>query len=297
MATPTDIVNQALDAIGWSRWIGDIEEGTREAQVSLRAYSQCLRQLLRAANWNFARQQTPLVLLADASGQTADVGSLVITPWQYEYAYPENCMKARFIPYSWPGGVNRTPTGNYAPANSAAPVVAGLGQPPGSLVRLRPARFLEAMDPNYPVAAGANYASVQGMSPQGRTVLLTNVKDATLVFTALMSYPSNWDSLFRAAFVAYLASEIALPVWTDKDRKFGIAVRGQQMQIAAEKIRQARATDGNEGYFSSDIQTDWMQFRRAGGVGFGRNGGFEGGAGIYFGGCDDCCGVGGTSAY
>ena len=295
MATVADISNQALDAIGWDRWIGDPEEGTREAQIVLRAYSQCLRQLLRAAHWGFARKQVPMLLLADASGQTQSVPTNVIVPWQYEYAYPVDCMKARFVPWQGPNGASSLPPGNIVPPNYTAPLTGGLGQAPQSLIRIKPARFLESFDPNFPAPAGSSFEYTQGTSPQGSSVILTNVKDATLVYTALINYPSNWDPLFRAAFVAYLASEIALPIWTNKDRKFGMTVRSQQMQIAAGKIKQARATDGNEGWFSSDIQTDWMNFRRAGGIGFGRT---DGGApGIMYGGCDDCCGVGGTSAY
>jgi hypothetical protein len=90
MDTPASIANQALDAIGRGGdiVIGDLTEGTREAKVILRAYSQCLRQLLRSANWDFARKQAPLVLLADQTGQTPNVGTIVsATNWLYEYAY------------------------------------------------------------------------------------------------------------------------------------------------------------------------------------------------------------------
>jgi hypothetical protein len=85
--------------------------------------------------------------------------------------------------------------------------------------------------------------------------------------------------------VAYLASEVALPL--TKDRKLGIAIRDGQIRIAKEKITQARISDGNEGWYSSDIPVDWMQARRTGGA-FGNWGGDSfgdsGGPGTLWGG-------------
>ena len=302
MNLPADVANQALDAAGLDFTIGDLQEGTKPAQVLLRAYSQCLRQLLRAVHWNFSRKQVPMLLLADATGQTPGVGTNVIAPWIYEYAYPDDCMKARFVPWG-PQGLNvGVPPGNITPPNSSSPLVGGLGNPvPGG--RLRPSRFLEAMDVNFPPAPGVQFWTSQGVSPQGRTVILSNVQNANLVYTALMNYPSNWDPQFRAAFVAYLASEVAFPLWSAKGQaKFGMAVRDEQMKIAAAKIMQARLTDGNEGWHNADFVPDWMRFRNTGSSlggaysqAFGSLG--EGGAGILYGGLDGCCGCANTSAY
>jgi len=266
--TPTDIANQALDAIGYPNAIGDLEEGTRPAQVLLRAYGQCLRQLLRCAHWDFARKTAPLTLLADATGNTEAVGTLVPVPWIYEYAYPTDCAKARFIPWNRQGSP-AAPSGNIVPANPSSPLVTGLGLPTLTGQRIVPARFTIASDVNYPPQQGQIYWQVQGVSPQGRTVVLTNVQNAEMVYTAILLYPSVWDALFRAAMVAYLASEVALPLWADKDKKFGLQIQTQQVGLTKQKIKQARITDGNEGFYSSDIPVDWMQTRR---VGFGVTG-------------------------
>lgn len=296
MNLPTDICNQALDAVGIEETLGDIEEGTRAAQVCLRAYRQCLMQLLRAAHWDFARKQVPLTLLADATGNTPNVGTLVPSNFLYEYSYPTDCMKARFVPWN-PLQNPGPPTGNISiPTN--IPLMTGLAQQNNVGMRQRPARFLIATDFNYPPPQGQITWEVQGVSPQGRTVVLTNVKCASLVYTALMLYPSVWDAQFRAAFVSYLASEVAMPL--SKDKKFGLALRADQMKIAKEKIAAARITDGNEGWYSSDIPVDWMDARRAGGGywgGSGRGGGFggEGGGGCYGYGWDSCMLADGTA--
>jgi hypothetical protein len=278
--TPTDVAQQALDAAGIDYTLGDIENGTREGQVILRAYRQCLMQLHRAVHWDMARKQAPLTLLADSTGQTSNVGTLVPTPWAYEYSYPTDCMKARFIPWQ-PFQSPGVPTGNIQTPQT--PLMGGMGQPFLYGQRVRPARFLVATDYNYPAPQGSQWWEVQGVSPQGRTVILTNVQNATLVYTCLQLYPNVWDAQFRAAFVAYLASEIALPL--TKDKKFGLQMRAQNIAIAKEKITQARISDGNEGLFSSDISVDWMRTRNVGGGGvWGADGG--GGPGYGWCGCD-----------
>lgn len=276
MNLPSDIVQQALDAAGIEYTLGDIEDGTREAQVCLRAYRQCLMQLLRAANWDFARRTQPMELLADATGNTPNVGTVVPMPWTYEYAYPIDCMKVRFVPWNWDGPNPGVPPGNIA-GPQGVPQTTGNAQPP-LWGRVRPARFVVATDYNYPPQIGQITWETQGVSPSGRTVILTNVPNAQVVYTSLMLYPSTWDALFRAAFVAYLASEIVLPL--SKDKKFGMALRRDQIALTKEKVLQARAVDGNEGTYSSDIAVDWLNARRSGGFrGWGAGSGLNGGWG------------------
>jgi|SRR5579864_4178269 len=262
--TPTDIANQSLDAIGLDFTLGDIEEGTRPAQVTLRAYRECLKQLLRAVHWNFARRQAPMVLLADATGSTAALPNLTADPeFLYEYAWPPDCLKARFVPWN-PLQNPGAPAGNIVPANPNAPLTSAPIQTPGAGMKLRPARFLVGTDFNYIPNQGNVGWEIQGVSPQGQSVILTNVRNASLVYTALTLYPSLWDAEFRAAFVAYLASEIALPL--SKDKKFGLQLRKEQIAIVKQKVTQARITDGNEAWSSTDHVPDWIRVRQSGGT-------------------------------
>src|SRR4051812_43011774 len=114
MALPEDLVNRALDAAGADQVIGNMQQGSREAQIALRHYGPVLRQLLRAANWDMARKQAPLLLLADATGNTANVGTVVPQPWTYEYAYPTDCVRVRFIPANPNTSSPAVPTGNIS---------------------------------------------------------------------------------------------------------------------------------------------------------------------------------------
>ena len=297
MNLPQDIANQALDAAGVEFTIGDLEEGTRPAQVLLRAYGQCLRQLLRGANWNFARKTAPLSLLADASGQTPNVGKqVVMSGFLYEYSYPTDCMKVRFVPWNGPGLTPPVPQNNIQIPQT--PLYTGENPQPQAGQRLRPARFLEATDPNYPPPAGSDFNAVQGVSPQGRTVILTNVKQALCVYTALMLYPSVWDSLFREALVMYLASQVCLAL--HKDKKLALEVRPQLIKGVKDKLTAARLVDGNEGWYTNDIPVDWMAARNSGGWrgngGWGGFGSDVGGLGVLGYGWDSC-GFADGSAY
>jgi hypothetical protein len=293
---PADVINQALDAIGSDVIIGEPEEGTREAQVCLRAYGQCIRQLLRSAHWDFARKQAPLQLLADATGQTPNVGNQVPWPWTYEYGYPTDCLKMRFIPMNNWMQSSGSPNGNIVPPNSQSPIVA-FGPPPINQLRLIPARFVVSTDFNYiGNTSQGDWWNQQGTSPAGTTVVLTNVFNAWGVYTALMVYPNMWDALFREAMVSYLASQIALPL--TKDKKLGKALRDDQILIAKNKIMQARITDGNEGWYSVDHVPDWMRTRNSGAWGAGAFGGFGDGGGPGMLGCGwDSCSFSDGSAY
>jgi hypothetical protein len=262
---PEDFANLALDACGVNVQLGKLTEGGREADLLLRAYSKCRDDLLRGAPWVFARKQAPLLLLADASGVTPNVGTQVPgTNFQYEYAYPTDCMRIRYIPwkpYQNPG----VPQGNIVPPNPMSPPTTG-GQPAVLWQPIRPSLFLVTNDPNFSQPAAAPYIGQRGISPLGNTVILSNVQNASCVYTFDVTYPSLWDPLFASAMIGYLASEVAWPLWSSKNPKIGLEVRREQVAIAKGKILEARIADGNEMTVSSDIQVDWMRFRNTGGT-------------------------------
>lgn len=291
---PQDIANEVLMACGWDSFIGEIEEGGRPADLILQKYSQCLRQLSRAAQWDHLRKQSSLTMLADATGNTAGVGTKVIAPFLYEYSYPIDCMQARFVPWNWQG-IGGSPSNNTS-INTSVPQTGGAIQayPPG--IRLVPAPFLITQDTNYPILATDNWMDTIGTSPVARIVILTNVNQAQMVYTCFMPYPSMWPSDFRAAFVAFLASEVALPLWSTKDRKFGAEIRKENYAIAKQKVIDARVASANESGFpqSTDIIPDYIGIRSSG-AGF--RGGFGDGGGSGFWGAGVGWGGGGYLGY
>lgn len=260
--TPTSVANEAIDAAGLRFTLGDIEEGVHPSQVLLRHYWTCLNQLLRAAPWNFARKQADLLLLADSTGQTTGVGTLVPRPWVYAYAMPTDCVRMRYIPWN-PFNQPAVPAGNIVPPDSGSPLMTNLDQNANAGARLVPARYLVTTDINNIPAGAGNDA--QGISPIGRTIICTNVRYAIGIYTFQAIYPNLWDAQFRAAMVAFLASVIAVPLHDDK--KFGMQMRDRNIAIAHTVVKNARVSDGLEGWHSSDLSVDWMRFRNSGGYG------------------------------
>lgn len=282
--SPESIVNEAMDNAGLDFVVGNLQEGTRPAQVALRKYTTCLHQLLRTAHWTFARREAPLQLIADASGQTPNVGTIVPSNFAYSYQMPLDAAKVRFIPANQFGITVPVPATNIVPSDSAAPLTTAPTQPGYVGQRIIPTRFLITSDPNYIPEGASN--DQPGVTPIGNTVILSNQPNARCVYTYLAVFPNSWDALFRSAFVAFLASEIAMPLATDK--RLGLQMRDHNIAIAKEKIKEARATNANETVADTTLSVDWMRVRQSGGYtsGYGWGGGFGPGGGYLFGGFD-----------
>ena len=211
-----DIANQALDSIGWSNEIGDLQDGSREARILLRNYAPTVEEISRAAHWNFNRRQAQLVLLQDATQQSqppVGTGTPGMGLWIYEYAWPIDCLKARYVPVT--GSINSpVPTGNIQvqPPNVAPTTLPS----PWPVARTIPAPFLVSQD-LVPTVVGAisnwdqlpDLEGVQGAAYNQQTVILTNQQNASMVYTSLVDQPSVWDPLFRQAVIQVLAAKVA----------------------------------------------------------------------------------------
>src|SRR6266566_4276081 len=97
----TDVVNRALDAVG-AKEIPELYDGSDESRVAIRHFGPTVRELLRAAPWNFARKQKVLDLVKDRTNTDSTLSTDVPVPWLYEYLYPQDCVKLRFIPQLTP---------------------------------------------------------------------------------------------------------------------------------------------------------------------------------------------------
>jgi hypothetical protein len=293
---PAHIVNRSLDAIGSPVTIGSIFDGTTESEAARRIYTTALLQLLRASHWSFSRKRGPLTLLGDSTGQTQNVGTIVEAPWIYCYAWPNDAVCARWLPWSGlpPSALaiagGPPIPGNIQPPNPAVPITPNLNVPSIPLYPYeRPARFLLSNTDQYPSQIGPyapDFDATQGVGPVSRRIILTNVPQAQFVYTYLAAEIEVWDSLFDQAMVSVLASQLAMKVL--RDPKLAIAERNAHIAIAKDAIRQARVSSDNEAGFrqSTDHQPDWLRVRRLGGFGRWGAGGFDGfggggGPGVY----------------
>lgn len=235
----TAIANQALAGIGTRSTITSMQEASQEARNCLIFFESTRDEILRSAHWNFARKTQQLTLLKAAPGTPEFTGTVPATwnstlpspPWLYEYAYPDDCLKARFVVPSivtgWDGPVPLT----SAPAGGL-PMMTWQGSY---------ARFIIG-------------TSTDGAGNQ-RTVVLTNQSQAILVYTMVVTNPDLWDPQFARAMVAALASRLVLPLSGDK------SLRKMLYEITMAAINAARITDGNEGPGIINTTPDWIEAR------------------------------------
>lgn len=98
---PADIVNLALERIGYNRRVGSLYDGSDAANAALTIYAQTRDQLLRQNDWGFAQRTLSLTLLKAAPANYFDAPWNPATnpppPWLYEYAYPGDAIKIRAV--------------------------------------------------------------------------------------------------------------------------------------------------------------------------------------------------------
>lgn len=269
LQTPAIIVNQALVAIGATdKFIGDITDGTKVAEAARYEYGQKLRQLLRANHWPFARKYGPLTLLADATGCTPGVSTVVEQPWTYAYAWPIDAVQGRWMPWNPPSGQPVSATG--VPLTTGQSAIVNYSQVP--------ARFLTSSSELYPITGGnvpwdqmPDLQRTEGVGPRSRKIILTDVCEAQFVYTKLVTTIEEWDDLFRKAMVASMAVIVA-PSAID-DVKVRTVERDKQIAIAANILADARAAASNEAGYpqTTDHLPPWQTARNGGW--FGRDGG------------------------
>lgn len=236
MVSPVDVANISLDNIGARFNITSLDppQPPPNANVVARQYQLRIDALHRAAHWNFARFQAPLSLLKAAQGtpENPDGTTLPIppSPYLYEYEYPADCLKARYLISSPPGAIT-----------AAIPVFgAGTMQTPPWL------------------ASAGNYFSVAVDTDQDGNkirVILTNLEFAQLVYTARITDPDLWDPHFLTGASATLGAWLVNPLARNAQ------VLKEQIEIATSIVLQARISDGDEGVTSTDHEPDWMRVR------------------------------------
>lgn len=173
ITSPADIVNLALSRIGVAERVGSIFEGSRESKVAIDVYSQTRDELLRNGDYDFSKRIINMTLLK----QAPDGGY--------------------FPPNPWNGTLNPPPPWRFAYAY------------PDSCIKIRAVKpapqFIMDFDPQPKVFSlqNDNYFT----PPQ--KVILCNVPDAMLVFTAQVTDPTVFDADFVEAFAAALGRRLA----------------------------------------------------------------------------------------
>jgi hypothetical protein len=229
------IVNMALAEIGAQAQVSSINpsDGSAEGNVASLFYQPKIDDLHRAAHWNFARFQIPLTLLKAAQGTPENpTGTTILIPpqpWAYSYAYPSDCLKARYILPVAPT------TGVQVPFTTAD----------------------NTGTPGYSADFAVRFVVATDTDTQGNRVrvILTNMSQAVLVYTSRITDPNLWDPSFTQAATSYLGA------WFVNALARNAALHKDQMTIAMQIIQKARMTDGNEGPVTQDHMPDWIKAR------------------------------------
>lgn len=213
------------------------------AQTAAALYQQQVNSIFRAANWNCARRQGDLTLLKARIGAPENPSGTLPQPpypWLFEYAYPNDCLKVRFV-MPLPG----MPTAGQAPLMTNGGVNYGMGAD----TRMP---FVPAIDTD------ANGNQIR--------VILTNACKAQAIYTGRIDNVDLWDDQLKNAVVGALAAWFCIPV-TGSDK-----MMAARTQMAVGLLNAARISDGNEGITSVDHVPDWMNIRNAGEFFWGFNG-------------------------
>lgn len=235
MVSVIDVCNMSLDNIGARFSITSLNPPLPppNAIVVGRHYGPKIDALFRAAHWNCARRQQQLTLLKAAIGTPENPNGALPQPpppWLYEYAYPSDCLAARYL-------IPNPPT----TGTGSMPILGG-----GTM-----ANPVWCAQVGYPFAVAID----TDVNNYQIKVILTDLEYAQAVYTARITNPDLWDSHFLAAACATLGSWLVNPLARNAE------VLKEQVEIAKAIIIAARISDGNEGVTSTDHVPDWMAVR------------------------------------
>jgi hypothetical protein len=93
MPTIENVVNQALDVIGYSDHIGNIYEGSKASIIALNTFGQTRDEALALQPWYFARSEALLPAVSSAQPYP---------PWAYEFLYPPDAIRLLMLAPSLP---------------------------------------------------------------------------------------------------------------------------------------------------------------------------------------------------
>lgn len=197
ISSPADMVNLAAGRIGFADRIGSIYEGSKLAKQAMDIYSQTRDEMLRAVDYGFAERNVSMTLLKQAPAG------------------------GYFPPNVWNGTNNPPPPWVFSYTY------------PDDCLKVRSVKpiplFVMDFDPQPNVFTIEND---QYFTPS-RKVILCNVPQAMLVYTAQVTDPTVWEADFIEAFAPELGRRLA-PVLANMDAaKFAAADAAQATAVAA----------------------------------------------------------------
>jgi hypothetical protein len=180
MPSAIQIYNHGLSRIGVSDFIGDPAEQSKAGDFYRLWYATCVEMVLRDFPWNFASSVAALALV-DGDPPPG---------WSYKYAYPLDCHAAHLLSDSC--GVRNLAGFAYAHWDFY-----GIGQANGLTLARPPVPF--------------QVMSEAATSTTRRRIIVTDLPQAYLFYTAKVTDPNQFDPGFCDALSWRIAMEIAAP--------------------------------------------------------------------------------------
>lgn len=240
----TAVCNMMLSALGTRSQIANMQEASPEAEACLLWYNQTRDELLRKVPWSWARFNRNLAVLKAAKGTPENPLGAGLTPptgWAYTYAWPSDCIAARFI----------------------VPVINGAAGPAIPLTSAGGTFSAPTFGPTVKMIVSGDLDA----NGNAIKVLLVNQRLAELVYTRRVTDPNVWDTLFVAAMVGRLAEKCCLAVSGDKSL-LKIAV-----QVGRQAETDAAGENGNEGI--QQFNTGLPEHLQARGADYGYDGAYD----------------------
>lgn len=205
MTAEVDICNMALNRIGATDTIAEFNERSKAAKLCRTFYAQSRDAVLRDFPWPFATRYEGLAIVP---GTPPD-------GWLFQYRYPSDCLMAQKL---------TTTQGEVQWLSAARFNLRFYGLQWG----------LEGggyWPPRIPYSIAAD--------DEGQ-LILTNLQDARLIYTAQITDVSRYDPLFKSALAWYLAVELVMPMTADPKR---VQLAEQKYQL---ELSKAEAASFNE---------------------------------------------------
>jgi hypothetical protein len=152
MTSVVDIANKALQAIGIQKRISSLAQDSAEAQAINLVFTDLRDDLLRMAPWSGAQKTANLVYITSSPGTPENQTAATTLwqpgqpppPWNYEYQYPADCLRALWL-------IPATQTG-FA---GGIPITTAVTGGAASFWQGPPVKFQVMADQFYPVTAAA----------------------------------------------------------------------------------------------------------------------------------------------
>lgn len=253
MASPADIVNRALSHLGLDPTVVSLDgkDASREAVQARLWYHPVRRQMLESGLWNFATRQTSLEELEEPP---------TYERWSIAYRWPADCVRViRLLDLHSVRGQDITdfPAGG---GFSTGPVLfrTGAGHTTPSVKARTDPTLGGPGIMEYRGVLDGYYTDYQIVYRDSERVILSNIPNALAEYVADLQEPGEWSDQFTQAFVALLASHLAMPLTNEQ------AKQQAALQLYAHFAKDAATRNAQESRDSYQPDAAWIRARRSG---------------------------------